>query len=147
MALRSMALRAMVLIAMMAVASCASEPTSVTRADYLDGLQRICDDTTATIDQLPQPPEQISVVDFATSASDALVDEADRARALDVPDDLAADHRAFVLNTDEQAAAWRAIAAAPDEIDAPTTRLGELVRGRNDLADEIGAVRCRRGDV
>jgi hypothetical protein len=64
-----------------------------------------------------------------------------------VPADLAADHRAFVLNTDDQATAWRAIADDPSQIDASSTRIGELVRGRNDLVDEMGATRCRRGDV
>jgi hypothetical protein len=130
-----------------AVVACGSEPVKVTTADYLADLQAICDETAATIDALPSPPEQISVTDFASSAANALDDEAERARALAVPADLAADHRAFVLNTDDQATAWRAIAADPSQIDASSTRIGELVRGRNDLVDEMGATRCRRGDV
>jgi hypothetical protein len=141
------------LIALAAVAAtavlvaCASEPATVTRADYLADLEAICDATTATIDAIPSPPEQISVVDFASRAADALENEAERARTLTVPGELAADHRALVLNTDDQASAWRSIAADPSDIDEPSTRIGQLVRGRNDLVDEMGASRCRRGDV
>ena len=67
-----------------------------------------------------------------------------------VPDDLADDHRAFVRNTDEQVTAWRSIATVGDDsarLDELTVRIGELIRGRNDLADEMGATDCRRGDV
>ncbi len=132
------------------VTACGSEPTPITDADYLADLQLICSDTTATLDALPRPPEQISVADFAVSAANALDDEAERARSLDVTDELAADHRAFVRNTDEQAAAWRAISTTAQD-DAAfgelTVRVGELIRGRNDLVDEMGAPGCRRGDV
>lgn len=141
-----------------ALVACASEPVEVSADEYLADLQAICADTSATLDALPDPPTQISVVDFATNAASALANEAERARALTPPDtdtdpdgdadaDADADHRAFVLNTDQQAAAWRSIAAAPDDIGDATTRIGELVRGRNDLADALGAPACRRGDV
>ena len=138
------------LIALVAAASCTSEPVEVTEAEYLADLQAICADTTTTLDALPRPPEQISVADFAISAANTLDDEAERARSLDVPDELAADHRAFVRNTDEQVAAWRAISTTQQD-DAQfgelTVRVGELIRGRNDLVDEMGAPGCRRGDV
>jgi len=69
-------------------------------------------------------------------------------RSLEVPEGIADDHRAFVRNADEQAATWRAIAiAADDELDELTVRVGELIRGRNDLVEEMGAPGCRRGDV
>lgn len=132
------------------LAACGSEAAPVTEADYLADLQSICVDTTATLDAIPQPPEQISVADFATSAAGALDNEAEQARALGVPDELASDHRAFVRNTDEQVVAWRAIATVGDDsarLDELTVRIGELVRGRNDLVDEMGATGCRRGDV
>ncbi len=139
-----------VAICLVLLASCASAPVEVTPADYLADLQSICTDTTATLDGLPHPPEQISVADFATSAAGALDNEAERARSLDVPDALAADHRAFVLNTDEQVLAWKAIATVGDDaarLDELTTRVGELIRGRNDLADDMAAAACRRGEV
>jgi hypothetical protein len=132
------------------LAACGSDAIEVTPADYLADLQSICVDTTATLDALPRPPEQISVADFAASAAGALDNEAERARVLDVPDDLADDHRAFVRNTDEQVTAWRSIATVGDDsarLDELTVRIGELIRGRNDLADEMGATDCRRGDV
>ena len=132
------------------LAACGSEAAPVTEADYLVDLQSICVDTTATLDAIPQPPEQISVADFATSAAGALDNEAEQARALGVPDEIAGDHRAFVRNTDEQVVAWRAIATVGDDsarLDELTVRIGELVRGRNDLVDEMGATGCRRGDV
>ncbi len=132
------------------LAACGSEAAPLTEADYLADLQSICVDTTATLDAIPQPPEQISVADFATSAAGALDNEAEQARALGVPDEVASDHRAFVRNTDEQVAAWRAIATVGDDsarLDELTVRIGELVRGRNDLVDEMGATGCRRGDV
>jgi hypothetical protein len=140
------------IVAMVAIAatSCASEPAPVTTADYLADLQSICVDTAATLDALPQPPDQITVADFATSAASALGNEAERARSLAVPTELNGDHRAFIRNTDEQSAAWTAISAAGDDntqLEELTVRVGELVRGRNDLAGEMGAVECRRGDV
>jgi hypothetical protein len=134
----------------MLVGACADEPAQVTTAEYLADLQEICAVTAATIDALPRPPEQISVADFATSAASALDGEAERARSLEVPDEIGGDHRAFVLNTDEQAAAWRAVATAGDDsalLDELTVRIGELIRGRNDLVDDMGAPGCRRGDV
>ena len=129
------------------VAACGSDPVEVTADDYLADLESICTETAATLDALPQPPEQITVADFATSAASALDNEADRARSLDVPDDLDADHRAFIRNTDEQVTAWRAIAVAGDDLNDLTVRIGELIRGRNDLVDEMGAPACRRGEV
>ena len=129
-------------------AACASEPTPVTEADYLVDLQAICADTTSTIDALPQPPEEIPVAAFASSAASALADEAERVRALEVPDSVADDHRAFIRNTDEQSSAWSAIATAgDDELGELTVRVGELIRGRNDLSSEMGAPGCRRGEV
>lgn len=131
-------------------AACGSDVAPVTEADYLADLQSICVDTTATLDALPRPPEQIAVADFATSAASALDNEAERARPLGAPDDLADDHRAFVRNTEEQVVAWRAIAVVGDDgarLDELTVRIGELIRGRNDLVDEMGATDCRRGDV
>ena len=130
--------------------ACASEPAPVTEADYLADLGTICVETTATLDALPRPPEQISVADFSTSAASALENEAERVRALEVPDSIGPDHRSFVLNTDEQAVAWRTIATVGDDsarLDELTVRIGELIRGRNDLVDEMGAPGCRRGDV
>lgn len=128
-------------------AACSEAPVEVTADDYLAELESICIETTATLEALPTPPEQITVTDFATSAASALENEAEQARSLEVPDELDSDHRAFVRNTDDQAAAWRAIATAGDDLNDLTVRIGELIRGRNDLVDEMGAPACRRGEV
>ncbi len=128
--------------------SCSSEPVAVTRADYIDSLETVCAETTATLAALPRPPEQITVAEFATSAASALDDESERARALDAPTEIGDDHRAFIRNTDEQGATWRSIAtASEDQLGELTVRVGELIRGRNDLVDEMGAPGCRRGEV
>lgn len=128
------------------LASCDEEPPVMTEADYLAELDAICADTTAELAALPVPPEQISVTDFATGAAEALSAEAERMRRLDAPADLDGDHRALVLNTDDQAAAWREVAAdaAVGETTFDTQRIGELTLGRNDLAAEIGADACVR---
>jgi hypothetical protein len=142
-------------IALMSVSlgACADEPEPFTRAEYLAALEAICTDTAAELEALPSPPNQISVADFATSAAGILDDEAERARLLELPagdsadGELDDDHRAFVRNTEEQAQAWRAIAEGDGDLGDLTVLIGELVRGRNDLADEMGAPACRRGEV
>ena len=59
------------------------EPTA---ADYLGELEAICADTAAQLDALPDPPDGITVTDFATQASSILTGEAEQFRDLDVPD-------------------------------------------------------------
>lgn len=129
--------------------SCTSEPEPATPEDYLAGLAAICTETTDRLAALPTAPDQISVVDLATSAASLLDNEALRADRLDVPadDQLEDDHRAFVRNTIEQADAWRAIAAADDPATdlVPTTDLiRQLVGGRNDLSAAMDVPECRR---
>lgn len=142
---------AILLIALTAAATIAAcsdgdEPTALTEAEYLAALDTICAATTAELTGLPTPPEQISVVDFASSAALALSSEADEMRRLDAPADVDDDHRALVLNTDDQAAAWRQVAedAAAGSTAFDTQRIGELTLGRNDLVTEMGADACVR---
>jgi hypothetical protein len=134
------------------IAACASEPAAVTADDYVAGLETICEETTAVLDELPTPPEEISVTDFAAGASSAISNEASRLRRLDPPDDLDDDHRALIRNADEQASAWQRVAEldVTDPADATTltettTLITSLQLGRNDLVDEMGAPACRRG--
>ena len=136
---------------------CADARTPVTRADYLSELETICASTTAELDALPEPPELISVADFATSAADSLDREAQRVDRLVVPEDddpdvdADGDHRAFVRNTQDQAAAWRAIEAADragsNDIADSTELIAQLVGGRNELAAQMGANGCIRGKL
>ncbi len=136
------------IVAVTLATSCASEPAPATEADYLADLQAICADTTVTLGALPRPPDQITVAEFATSAASALDNESERSRVLDVPTGIGDDHRAFIRNTDDQVATWRSIATASEEqLGELTVRVGELIRGRNDLVDEMGAPGCRRGEV
>ncbi len=136
------------IVAIILATSCGSEPVAVTPADYIETLETLCEQTAATLEALPRPPEQITVAEFATSAASALDNESERARALDVPTEIGDDHRAFIRNTDEQATTWRSIAtASEDQLGELTVRVGELIRGRNDLVDEMGASGCRRGQV
>jgi hypothetical protein len=129
------------------LAGCGEADEPVTEAAYLGSLETVCSDTTAELLALPTPPEQISVTDFATRAAELLDREAARVDRLDVPELLRSDHRAFVRNTEEQAAAWRSIAGAggesPDLVTS-TDLVRRLVLGRNDLAEEMGAPACRR---
>jgi hypothetical protein len=149
-------LAATCLVGALALAACgatASEQT--TMADYLGELQAICSSTTAQLQALPSAPEQISVTDLATRAAELLDNEATQAGRLAIPsgrdvavDDLAGDHRAFVRNTQDQADAWRKVAAgSPADLADSTQLIAQLVGGRNQLADSMGAPDCVRGNL
>lgn len=137
------------------VTGCSDAVEPVTYADYLSELQAICSSTTEQLLALPSAPEQIAVADLATSAAGLLDTEAAQVDRLDVPsgddvsvDDLDGDHRAFVRNTKEQAEAWLAVATAgADELAEATQLIAQLVGGRNELADSMGAPSCVRGDL
>lgn len=143
------------LIATGTLASCSDAAESATYDDYLSELQAICTSTTEQLLALPAAPEQIAVADLATSAAGLLDAEATQVSRLDVPsgddvslDDLDGDHRAFVRNTQEQAEAWQTVAiAGPDELAESTQLIAQLVGGRNELADSMGAPSCVRGDL
>ena len=113
---------------------------------YDEAMAGICVRTGARLADLPEPPDEISVTDFATEVAWILADEADSTRGLDAPDELDDDHRAFVANTDEQAAGWTVVAQIDeDAIGDEMTRIAELTLGRDDLAAEMGIPECRRG--
>jgi len=131
-----------------ATACTSSGSTEVSEADYLADLAEICVDTRNKLDSLPTPPEQISIADFATEAANALAAEAEQVRRLEPSTDLANDHRAFIRNTDEQAAAWRELRSLPardaEVLDPIVTTIGELTLGRDDLSIEMGVPACQR---
>ena len=134
---------------MIGVTGCSDEPTpEPTFADYTSQLQTICAATAAQLDALPDPPDGITVAEFATQASSILTGESEQVRELDVPDELDDDHRALIGNDEDQASAWTQLAAAPD-VDATTlseltTAIASLNLGRNDLVTEMGAPACAR---
>ena len=146
MARRTLTPAAVVLV--VAAACTATGSAEVTESDYIEMMDAACIVTSIELDALPTPPGEISTPDFATLAATAIENEAERARTVEPPDDLAADHRAFVANTDDQASRWREIAQLPlDEEDGLNRLSGEIAQltlGRDDLATEMGIVACRR---
>jgi HAMP domain-containing protein len=146
-----MARRTLTLVAVVlaAVAACtATESAEVIESDYIEMMDAACAVTSGELAALPTPPGDISTPDFATLAATAIGNEAERARTIEPPDDLAADHRAFVANTDDQASRWREIAEISADDEAELNRLSseiaQLTLGRDDLATEMGIVACRR---
>jgi hypothetical protein len=134
------------------LAACGSDaaaPSGSAQVDeYRAEMTDACGVTAAALDALPAPTEG-SMADFATEASALIADEAERLRVIEPPDDLDADHRAFVLNTDDQAASWAEVAATSATDSAALDRLveeiGQLTLGRDELAGEMGIDACRRG--
>jgi hypothetical protein len=134
---------------MLIVVACTStESAEVTESDYIEMMDAACVVTSSELAALPTPPGEISTPDFATLAATAIENEAERARTIEPPEDLAADHRAFVANTDEQASRWREIGQLPADQEEGLNRLSgeiaQLTLGRDDLATEMGIVACRR---
>jgi len=133
-------------------AACSSDgEPAPTAAAYLAALESVCAGTATALDALPDPPDGISVTDFANQASTLLRDEAESIRAIASPDELDDDHRALIRNDEEQAAAWSDLAAAAgqpavdaESLDALTTTIAELNFGRDDLVAAMGAPACVR---
>jgi len=134
------------------LAACSSDgEPAPTAATYLPALEAVCAGTATGLAALPDPPDGISVTDFATQAGALLRAEAESIRALAAPDELDDDHRALIRNDEEQAAAWTdlaAVAGGPDvdaeSLDALTTTIAQLNFGRDDLVVEMGAPSCVR---
>ncbi len=145
-------------LASVALVACDDDPTDpaggggsdAATADYAADLAAACTAADEALDALPSPPEEISPDDFAGEVALVLEAEAEAARRLRPPDELADDHRAFVRNTDDQARAWRTVAETvgtdPDAMNALSTRILELSLGRDDLSTEMGVDACRRDD-
>jgi hypothetical protein len=143
------ALIAAVAIGVSGFAACSgADDPEPTVDEYVVELEAICVDTTAQLDALPDPPDGITITEFATQASSILTSEAERVRALDVPGDLDDDHRALIGNDEDQAAAWtdltEAVAGDGTELTEITTLIASLNLGRNDLVTAMGAPACVR---
>ena len=126
----------------------ASDDPEPTAADYLVDLEAVCAATAARLDALPDPPDGITVTEFATQAGSILTEEAEQLRDLDVPADLDDDHRALIANDEDQAAGWSDLAEAASsgsaELSEITTTIASLNLGRNDLVTQLGAPACVR---
>ena len=129
-------------------AGCASEAApAVDASAYRAELAAICVASNAERLAIADPLDQAGVANFARSVADVLTRQAEAARALRSPDDLDDDHRAFVQNTADQAAAWTSLAITPssdtEQFGALQTTILELTLGRDDLATEMDILACR----
>jgi hypothetical protein len=110
-------------------------------------MEAACRATADALDALTAPDDE-DVAEFATLAADTIQAEAEAARAIEPPDDLAADHRAFIANTDDQADRWQEIgevaATDAETLERAIQELSELTLGRDELATEMGITACRR---
>ncbi|NND75155.1 MAG: hypothetical protein HKN44_09130 [Ilumatobacter sp.] len=132
-----------------AVAACSSAPASdVDPAAYRAQVDTICRDALADQALLAEPADATGVAEFALAVAAGLEAEAELLRAVEPPADLAADHRALIRNTDDQARRWTALASTtPDDTAAfgvIQTEILELGLGRDDLAQEMDLPGCRR---
>lgn len=131
-----------------ATVGCSSEAApSADPTTYRTELAAVCTTSQAERSAVSEPVDTAGVTAFARTIAEVLTREADAARALQVPADLDADHRAFVQNTADQAAGWTALAAVPpddaEQFSAVQTTILELTLGRDDLATEMGVPACR----
>jgi hypothetical protein len=141
-------------IALFAVAAaigtaCApTESTEPTPDGYAAAMEATCRDTAAELDALGTPPEESGHAEFAVAAATIIGDEAERAREIEAPDAAEDDHRAFIANTDDQASRWNELAViAPDdaeELGRVSTEIAQLTLGRDELAQQMGLLACRR---
>jgi hypothetical protein len=116
-------------------------------ASYEVRLEAVCRQTVADLGATPRPPD-VPTATFGAAVAGILTAEAERLRALDPPTDVDGLHRDVVLNTDDQAAAWRDVAtAAPEDLDALTERIASLSITRDDLAVELGVPACVRNEA
>jgi hypothetical protein len=136
-------------ITLVGVTACSDTSATEPAADeYLGQLEAVCAHSTTQLEALPDPPDGITITEFATQASSILRGEAEQVRDLDPPDELDADHRALIANDEDQAAAWNELAdtLASDNGDLTeiTTLIASLNLGRNDLVATMGAPTCVR---
>jgi hypothetical protein len=136
-------------IAVVGVTACSDTAvTEPTVDEYLGQLDAICADTATQLDALPDPPDGITITEFATQASSILRGEAEQVRDLDPPEELDDDHRALIANDEDQAGAWaelaEAVAIDDSALSEITTLISSLNLGRNDLVTTMGAPTCAR---
>lgn len=133
----------------MLAGACGSEgAVELTDAEYRGQVQAVCEMTDRRRAEVTEPTEVAAVPAFADQVARDLAAEADAIRQIRPPDALDDDHRAFVQNTDDQAAAWRTLAdTSPSDTDAfgaARDAIAELSFGRDDLAAAMGLDDCRR---
>lgn len=149
-----------VLVALLIVAMVlASTGCTTTSGDGGDGssadqdaaglMNDICEATAAELDALPDPPEQISRVDWAAEVARVLDNEANRLDALSVEVGLREAHGSLVRTAREQATQFALLGdtlrePSPDSagIESVSNEIRSLSLGREDLAAELGVPNC-----
>ncbi len=126
-------------------------PTPLDARFYPAAVGDICDETDDALAALPAPGAEIGEADWAGEVARLIDAEADALADVGASS-VRDDHRAFVENTRQQAAAWSQLGAAiaagdVDGVDTNRTEILELSRGRIELADELGISGCRERDV
>ena len=138
-----------VLLVAVALSACPSEPAAVSDPSaYREEMNRACVQSQEREQLLATPADAAEVPEFAREVAAMFRVESDAFRAITPPDDLDADHRAFIQNTDDQAGRWETLATtAPADTEAfgaLQTEILQLSLGRDDLAGEMGLPACRR---
>lgn len=116
---------------------------------YPDAMTEICAATSSELDAVPEPPEQISRVDWAAEVSRILDNEADRFDTLKVEPDLREPHGSLVRTAREQATqiallgdALGGDAADSGGIESISDEIRSLSLGREELATGLGVPTC-----
>ena len=125
------------------------DDSSLTDQTYSASMGEICAVTASELDAIPEPPEQISRVDWVGEVSRILDNEANRFDALDVAVDLREPHGSLVRTTREQATQLALLRDALGE-DAPESasvesisdEIRSLSLGREALTTELGVPTC-----
>lgn len=147
----------MVVVALLVIAMVlASTGCTTTEGDealtddtYPDAMAEICSDTSSELEAVPEPPEQISRVDWAGEVARILDNEATRFDSLAVESDLREGHGSLVRTAREQAAqlallgdALGADAADSGGIESISDEIRSLSLGREELANGLGVPTC-----
>jgi hypothetical protein len=120
---------------------------SVSTEDFVADLDDICHDMKRDMDDLATPTDYASAAAYGSDAADILNDGLDRMSALDAPDSLAEPYDGFQGIVDDLVKAAGDLedaANAQDDaaIEKVNTRVAELTKERDALADSLGAATC-----
>ncbi|MFK8023820.1 MAG: hypothetical protein AB8G26_07640 [Ilumatobacter sp.] len=128
----------------------ADDGTAVLSADeYPTVMAGICSATSTELDALPEPPTQISRVDWVGEVARILENEAGRFAELRVTDDVRETHGSLERTAREQAMQLTLLgdalgAAGQDNgvIETVSDEIRSLSIGRDELATELGVPGC-----
>jgi hypothetical protein len=130
------------------IAACGGED-ALSRADYVEQANAICRDYNAQIEKLEEPRDFAGIRAYVSRAKDLTDDAVTRLDELQPPEELAADHDAFVKEGRQVAGLADQLAAAADKRDeAALQRIseqGEKNDERSDArAERMGLTECAK---